>query len=149
LWTISLMSKKMMSMLLTFPLVSLDFSTGRTVALSLGHNHKLSPHQPGLFLRNLIGRDAGRKKSAAWNSVHRLPTCARNITCRCIALLRLPHRWQHESRKLWTQPRKCQRPGRWQHKSRKLWTEPRKCQVPEIWTEPRKCQVPEIMDGTS
>jgi hypothetical protein len=39
-----------------------------------------------------------------WNFVHRLPRYVSTIIYRCIALLRLFYRWQHQSRKLWINP---------------------------------------------
>jgi hypothetical protein len=38
---------------------------------------------------------------AAWNFVHCLPIYASTIVHRCIVLLQLLYRWQHQSRKLW------------------------------------------------
>jgi hypothetical protein len=47
----------------------------------------------------------GRKKSArhpaALSFVHWLPRYASTVIYRCVALLQLLYRWQHQSRKLW------------------------------------------------
>jgi hypothetical protein len=61
------------------------------------------------------GRNNQHFHWAAWNVVHWLPRYASTTIYRCIALLQLLYRWQHQSRKLWMPPRmvlpKYQRPN--------------------------------------
>jgi hypothetical protein len=48
------------------------------------------------------GRKNHHVHPAAWNVVHWLPGYVSTIIYRCIALLQLLYKWQHQSRKLWT-----------------------------------------------
>jgi hypothetical protein len=60
--------------------------------------------RPDIRLK-IKGRTNQHVHPAAWNFVHWLPRYASTTIYRCIALLQLLYRWQHQSWKLWMPPR--------------------------------------------
>jgi hypothetical protein len=85
-----LMSKKMMSMLLT-----LLFTCTKLDAVPLSDPSRSHIRPDTRF--QIKERKNQQFHPAAWNSVHWLPRYASTIVYRCITLLQLLYRWQHQS----------------------------------------------------
>jgi hypothetical protein len=132
LWTIPLMSKKTLSMVLTLLFTCLAFSVCPKLSTSFKHlcttqaffpkclsNHcqrlchtffeiytkfdahsLLDPtHKAWYTTPKLKDLKNQHVHPAAWNVVHLFPTFASIIIYRCITLLQLLYRWQHQSQK--------------------------------------------------